>query len=406
MHAKTFAMPFDEKKATLFMTAFDHPLAASHAMAVVQLGAQPLVLAEWPPLIRLFLHGCGCVTCESTRFEDEQFNDKPVTAQDAMVMYLMLLQTNLFARNWQSTAACASINGIKLIHKSLSDVQREMLYAHGVAGCAHEDVPRLVALPDLWAALDAVMRTNETTAQSDDMPQQLIDLAVKFTTASAAGYTLRLLNTLETLLWAHILSHAPPSKREELANGTLYMTQPSLLCPVGTLPAADQLVRDYSIRQQSDGLRLAACNSATGDTFVHWPKVHLPRHELICARELPPVADMRRMVPLSSAIYTVLQFYFCGLLLNAPNIGAENLVQRSSTTAAAAGADSSSASEPSMEQMLSELSISDPELLAKLSGGEDGDVPIILPELEPIAGTTDSGQDVAEAAVEDDGHGQ
>lgn len=399
MHCKTFTMPFGKKKSELFLEAFDHPLAVSHAMAVVQLAVQPIVLEKWPPLIRLFLYGCGCIRCETKRSDLDEFCERPVTAQDAMVMYLMMLQTNLFARNWQSLPACASTNGVKLVHKSLSDVQREMLYAHAVGGCAHDDVAPLAGMPAMWSALDAVMRTNSTTSQTTDMPQVLLDLALKFTTAAAARYTLRLLNALETLLWAHILSHAPSDRREELATTTLYMTRDTLFCPVGALPDADKIVREYSIKQQSDGLRMAACDSPDGATFVHWPTVHLPNHELICQQQQSPDSAARRMVPLSSAIYTVLQFYFCGLLLNAPNIGATNLVDRPAR-------DSSRAGEPSMEQMLSELSVSDPELLAKLSDGEDTDVEIVLPELDPITGAADSGQDVVEAAVEDERHGQ
>ena len=333
-------MPLGKERLEMLQRMSSGNMLYLHMLTLLQFGAQPLVLRPLPPLLSLLLSGCGCSKCKknTTTTTHPMLERGWALSYDVMMFYMAVLQSNAVfsGRNDADVAAKSGI--LRDTTARMAACQCEVLWRGEVVGnkreqleASEEGKKQLAAIgpvevddaaKEMWAALDEAMRTDTDSSSRDNhVAAALLGLAGAMATRSGASYTLELIHKMECAVWTGMAWRAPNDERRfSLCQATAYWTPLNYIQPVGAIPEADKEVRDYGVKQQSLALRQAACGDENGCQFKQWPTVTIPKDRVIRLMACALAPD--QCVPLDAACYSVLSFYYAGLLLAAPRIGA------------------------------------------------------------------------------------
>ena len=331
-------MPLGQERLAMLQRLASGRMLWLHMVTLLQFGAQPLVLRPLPPLLSVLLQGCGCGKCKKHAASHPFLERGWALSYDVMMFYMAVLQSNAVfsGRNDADVAAKSGI--LRDTTARMAASQCEVLWRGEVLGnkreqhqASEETKKFLASIPPIqvdegvkkmWAELDCALRTDTDHPSSENsVPPSLLALAGGMASREAANYTLELMHKMECAIWTGMAWRAPNNERRfELCEQTAYWTPRECVQPVGAIPEADAEVRDYGVKQQSHALRQVACGDDTGTKFKQWPSVTIPNDRVIRLMHSAVAPD--QCVPLDAACYTVLSFYYSGLLLAAPRIGA------------------------------------------------------------------------------------
>lgn len=309
-------VPLGPPRLAKMETLSDGKMMNLHATTILELCAQPIVLQPVPPMLRLLVKGCGCARCDKHKCDYPLTDRGWVLAYDVLLFYIGVLQTSATSSKFCTFDGGANSQALRMLVNQMACVQDGVIYTNRIVDNTHHWYPETSGVVDLWKALDKVLRT-DPPEDREAVPPALIELATIMTTHHSAMYTIELLSRLENQIWIRLIAGAPPERKEDLLKYTAFWTDSASVQPVGAVPEADEIVRERSIEQQCKALRYAASGDPEACTFNQWPTVTIPSVEALAA--LPTGIGY---VPLESACYTVLSFYYASLLRAAPRIGA------------------------------------------------------------------------------------